>query len=134
MRITSFQSLAGRTWVLSEEYCVLGYFKSEAEAEAHRKAIVEERKAKPQGVVLVAMRLADMTRMHPRQDDSRSCLKCGERVGIYPSGQAALQRYPGAIVMCVQCAKAEPAGENEPAGSWEDIRQESRDSFDVGKA
>jgi hypothetical protein len=56
---------------------------------------------------LIVMRLADMHRVHPQQDNSRVCLKCGERVGIYPSGQAALRHNPSLDIICSHC--------NEPA-------------------
>jgi hypothetical protein len=34
VKISSFKSLVGTTWVLSEGYCVLGYYKTRAEARA----------------------------------------------------------------------------------------------------
>lgn len=129
MEIKSFQSLDGETWVLSEGYCVLGFFKSEAEAKARREEINRGRE-----IVLVAMRLAEMTRMHPRQSNEHQCSKCGERVGIYPSGQAAIADNPRIKIICSRCAEAEPVAENEPAGSWDEIAQEAKDSYDVGKA
>jgi hypothetical protein len=55
-------------------------------------------------VSLVAMRLADMHLVHPDQDDSRVCSKCGETVGVYPSGQAVLARRPDATITCQVCA------------------------------
>jgi hypothetical protein len=84
------------------------------------------------------MRLVDMHRIHPHQDNSRSCSKCGERVGIYPSGQGALKRFPTMIIICSHCAgkdsKDDPPIEAQPAGSWDAIAQEMRDSRDVSKA
>lgn len=87
-------------------------------------------------MVLVAMRLADMFRVHPAQDNSHVCSECGERVGIYPTGQKALRDHPGAKVVCVACAMSDRQAGDEarPAGSWDEIVQESRDSRDVGKA
>lgn len=89
-----------------------------------------------QDIALVAMRLSDMWRMHPRQDNSRVCSKCGEAVGIYPSGQDAIRHNPGMKIICSRCAEAErdPPDKVRPAGSWDEIAQESRDSYDVGKA
>ena len=52
---------------------------------------------------IAVMRLADMWRVHPQQDNSRVCAKCGEQVGIYPSGQEALRRFPAMRIVCVQC-------------------------------
>ena len=69
---------------------------------------------------LVVMRLAEMHRIHPEQDDSRVCDKCGERVGIYPSGQAMLRRFPEARVVCSHCVEPTlvtvlaPGAEREP--------------------
>lgn len=40
---------------------------------------------------LICMRLADMHRVHPDQIESK-CERCGEAVGIYPSGQSVLFR------------------------------------------
>ena len=81
---------------------------------------------------LVTMRLADMTRMHPAQDDSRVCGACGAAVGIYPSGQAVLRKWPDLKIMCAQCATARPALAM-PAADLDVIMQEGRDSFDVGR-
>ncbi len=88
------------------------------------------------GVALVAMRLADMNRMHPRQDDSKACSRCGARVGIYPSGQSALKHNPRMPILCQVCAMRERPEDvlARPAATWDEIAQESRDSFDVGKA
>jgi len=69
---------------------------------------------------LVVMRLAEMHRIHPEQDNSRACVKCGERVGIYPSGQAMLRRFPEARVICSHCREPylvtvlAPGAEREP--------------------
>ena len=58
--------------------------------------------------VLIVMRLADMHRVHPRQDNSRTCPRCGERVGIYPSGQKALRRVRGLTIICEKCHATRP--------------------------
>ena len=52
---------------------------------------------------LIVMRLANMHRVHPRQDNSRVCAVCGEQVGIYPSGQAMLRRDPTIRIICDVC-------------------------------
>ena len=84
---------------------------------------------------LVAMRLADMRRVHPAQDNSRACAKCGHRVGIYPSGQAALRNHPGMAIRCLVCAMQEgPPDGAFPAAPIEEILEESRQSRDVGRA
>lgn len=79
---------------------------------------------------LICMRLADMTCVHPRQDDSRTCAECGERVGIYPSGQKALKANPAMVIVCARCAFAnpDPDAEHALAAPLGDIRQEARES------
>jgi hypothetical protein len=89
------------------------------------------------GEALVVMRLIDMHRVHPSQDDSRSCSRCGERVGIYPSSQAALKAHPGMAIVCSVCALKDVRPTDKhvmAAGSFEEIVQEARDSQDVGAA
>lgn len=85
---------------------------------------------------LVCMRLVDMARIHPAQDNSHVCLKCGERVGIYPTGQIALQEHPEASIICAPCAKAQAASGAVavPAGSFDQILREVRESKDASKA
>jgi hypothetical protein len=69
---------------------------------------------------LVVMRLVEMHRVHPKQDNSRMCAKCGERVGIYPSGQDVLRLHPEARIICSHCvepvdvAVLAPGAEREP--------------------
>jgi hypothetical protein len=52
---------------------------------------------------LIVMRLANMHRVHPRQDNTRVCGLCNEQVGIYPSGQRALREYEGLRIVCDEC-------------------------------
>lgn len=52
---------------------------------------------------LLVMRLTDMHRVHPEQDNSRVCAECGHQVGIYPSGQAELARHPAMRIICNRC-------------------------------
>lgn len=87
---------------------------------------------------LVCMRLIDMTRMHPAQDDSHACSRCGHRVGVYPTGQRALEAHPRMKILCVHCAMADRnlddlPNQTLPAGSIEEIIKESRNSYDVSK-
>jgi hypothetical protein len=69
---------------------------------------------------LIVMRLVEMHRVHPKQDSSRVCATCGERVGIYPSGQDVLRRFPTARIICSHCvepvdvAVLAPGAEDEP--------------------
>jgi hypothetical protein len=72
---------------------------------------------------LGVMRLAEMHQIHPRQDNSRVCAKCGERVGIYPSGQALLRRRRKVRILCNHCLEPvghvflAPGAEHEPSES-----------------
>lgn len=77
---------------------------------------------------LICMRLADMGRRHPDQDNSRVCSQCSTRVGIYPSGQQALALKPSLKIVCTVCFEEAPppdavflapGAENEPAESYE---------------
>jgi hypothetical protein len=83
---------------------------------------------------LIVMRLVDMHRIHPQQDNSHVCSRCGERVGVYPSGQAVLRERPSVVLVCVPCAMAGGAPNAVTwAAPFDEIAQESRDSHDVGK-
>ena len=79
--------------------------------------------------VLVAMRLEDMHVVHPMQDNTRSCVRCRQVVGIYPSGQAALKRWPRLEIQCARCARPTDADVGVPAArSREEFLAEKRDS------
>lgn len=58
---------------------------------------------------LVVARLADMVRTHPLQDNSATCTVCGERVGLYPPAQRALQLRPSLLIVCSRCFLADDA-------------------------
>ena len=58
---------------------------------------------------LIVMRCADMHRVHPNQDNTHVCPRCGEQVGIYPSGQAILANDPSIEIVCNVCHEAEPS-------------------------
>ena len=86
---------------------------------------------------LVAMRLIDMHKMHPQQDNSRMCALCSQPVGVYPSGQSALRADPTIEIVCWVCAKREfnsVEDRAEPVAALDVILQEIRDSFGVKKA
>lgn len=80
-------------------------------------------------IVLITMRLADMKRVHPDQITGK-CANCGHEVGIYPSGQKAMQLHPGQIkIVCHVCRP--PSGEQYLAPGahlepFESIRKSSR--------
>jgi hypothetical protein len=99
-----------------------------------RAAGGEAMRGKPDA--LVTMRLADMGRMHPAQDDTHTCAECGAPVGIYPSGLSALRRWPEMKVICVACACKRPREEieNMPAADFDTIMAEASESYDVGRS
>lgn len=69
--------------------------------------------------ILIAMRLKDMDRVHPKQITGK-CARCEHEVGIYPSGQEVMKRYPDIEIICQVChtltGKEElaPGALNEP--------------------
>lgn len=85
-------------------------------------------------VELVCMRLADMTRVHPRQIE-RPCSRCGAICGVYPSGQNVLRNHPLAKIVCQRCV--DPAGDDFRADDYlaikfaapiRDLERERRES------
>jgi hypothetical protein len=52
---------------------------------------------------LLVMRYKDMGRIHPKQDNSKTCSKCGLQVGIFPTGQIYLRKFPKAKIICSVC-------------------------------
>lgn len=51
---------------------------------------------------LIVMRLVDMKRVHPDQITAQ-CSKCGEAVGVYPSGQKVMREMPDIELICQVC-------------------------------
>ena len=90
-----------------------------------------------QPIRLVVMRLIDMHKVHPDQT-VMDCALCGEKVGVYPTGQKVLRLTPGPVeVVCHVCAAREVDPKHDvakPAGPIADIEQELRDSRPVSKA
>ena len=88
--------------------------------------------AEPQ--MLVCNRLTEMTKMHPQQDDTHTCSKCDYPVGIYPSGQKAIKRWPNITIVCSHCAviSALPTDKYIPAAETrEEFAAEARESKPV---
>lgn len=74
--------------------------------------------------MLICMRLTEMHRVHPDQIEDK-CSKCGETVGIYPSGQRVLKEVKNIAIFCNHCANPDyatlaPGAESE---SYESIRR-----------
>ena len=63
--------------------------------------------------MLIVMRLQDMTRIHPLQDDSHVCSICQSPVGIYPSAQRELKRHPSLKIICNPCAARDQLPDDE---------------------
>lgn len=57
--------------------------------------------------ILICMRLDNMRRVHPQQVEDR-CRRCGEVIGIYPSGQLAIKMAAEAgdtmVLECEVCS------------------------------
>ena len=79
-------------------------------------------------IKLVVMRLKDMRKVHPEQDNSHVCSQCGETVGVYPSGQRSLRNFPEMAIICHVCASGVKGAKAFPAAPWDDIKRELRDS------
>jgi hypothetical protein len=79
-------------------------------------------------IKLVVMRLKDMWKRHPDQDNSRVCSKCGEAVGVYPSGQKSLRNFPEMAIICHVCASGVKGAKAFPAAPWDEIKREITDS------
>ena len=83
---------------------------------------------------ILCTRLADMTVMHPDQIE-RPCSECGRIVGIYPTGQRGLVKFPNMKILCTVCALPLQGGDLwASAGTVKEIAQEAMDSKPVGKA
>lgn len=76
--------------------------------------------------ILIVMRLADMTRVHPDQITGH-CARCGHEVGIYPSGQKAMQLFPGGIeLVCQICKTPDPKAMLAPGAEFEPFESRKR--------
>jgi len=85
---------------------------------------------------ILCTRLADMTEMHPAQIE-KPCSECGHLVGIYPTGQRALSKFPNMKILCGACKAKSPFRHDDlgvSAGTMKEIAQEARDSKPVGRA
>jgi ribosomal protein S27E len=77
--------------------------------------------------VLIVMRLAEMRRVHPRMIET-TCGGCGERVGIYPSGQGVLASNPATLVRCNYCQDPTRATGLAPGAEFEPFESRRRES------
>jgi hypothetical protein len=76
---------------------------------------------------LLVMRYEDMGRIHPNQDNSKKCSKCGHQVGIYPTGQGLLKKKPKTIIVCSHCVGSDYDGRT--VAPIADMMRESRESY-----
>jgi hypothetical protein len=81
---------------------------------------------------LICTPLHQQTQMHPRQIE-RPCSACGQQVGIYPTGQAAMKAYPHMKIICPDCSRLNPNkyDKSYSAGKPEEVLQEMRESKPV---
>lgn len=75
--------------------------------------------------MLIAMRLADMARVHPLQV-TRKCVRCQHEVGIYPSGQQAMREHPDIEVVCAVCQSPGPRAQLAPGAEREPFESRKR--------
>jgi ribosomal protein L33 len=75
---------------------------------------------------LLVMRLADMGRIHPQQDNTKFCSNCNERVGIYPTGQAWLKKNPKTKLICSICVDKNYSGRT--VAPMSEMARESRET------
>ena len=65
--------------------------------------------------ILIAMRLANMVVGHPEMTTDRRCGRCGEVLGVYPSGQRVLAKYGKRVDLVCEVCHGPPSGEVLPA-------------------
>jgi ribosomal protein L33 len=75
---------------------------------------------------LLVMRLADMGRIHPQQDNTKFCSNCNERVGIYPTGQAWIKKNPKTKLICSICVDKNYSGRT--VAPMSEMARESRET------
>lgn len=75
--------------------------------------------------IIIVMRLADMHRVHPDQI-SGVCNRCGQSVGIYPSGQAAIKQAPDLEIVCSVCHPPGDAPVLAPGALFEPFESKPR--------
>jgi hypothetical protein len=71
---------------------------------------------------LISMRLDDMLLVHPDMV-VEACSGCGERVGVYPSGQAVIARYRRVKILCHVCAPVDLVGSQLAPGALAEVGQ-----------
>lgn len=79
--------------------------------------------------IMFVMRLDRMHKIHPTMDTSHSCTRCGETVGIYPSGQKTLKAYGSTIDLVCNMCKTPDENFGRPAGNRGDVQREQGESI-----
>jgi hypothetical protein len=77
--------------------------------------------------VLLVMRLADMTRVHPDQIEG-TCAQCGHIVAIFPSGQRLMKNHPDTRLMCQVCQKPGKRSKLAPGAGLEPFQSVRKDN------
>lgn len=75
--------------------------------------------------LLLAMRLADMHRVHPEQITAR-CARCNHEVGVYPSGQRILRELSDVELVCQVCHEPGPFAQLAPGAEAEMLQSRER--------
>jgi len=77
--------------------------------------------------ILIVMRLADMTLVHPEQITGR-CARCGHVIAIYPSGQRVLRQSPSTEIVCQVCQPPEGFVQLAPGAELEPLQSRKKGS------
>jgi len=75
--------------------------------------------------ILLVMRLADMVRVHPKQITAL-CARCGNAVGIFPSGQQVLRECSNVEIVCQVCHPLEAGGVLAPGAEFEPFQSRKK--------
>lgn len=81
--------------------------------------------SRPLGPILIVMRYADMTVVHPDMAIDK-CARCGHEVGVYPSGQMTMKMYPGTVELVCSVCKPPPPGTPLAPGALDEPMQSRR--------
>ena len=73
--------------------------------------------------VLLVMRATDMHVAHPQTDWSYRCARCGQLVGVSPSGLRITSNYPEIELVCQVCGRGEFVSVQPAPGALAEARQ-----------
>jgi len=74
---------------------------------------------------LICARLRDLTRVHPRMSVAYHCDRCGEQLGIFPTGQETIQHFgrENIELICPHCAQPKLTLDKLTPQHLEEIRE-----------